>query len=43
MGRVIAVSPHTSQVLLITDPNSAVPVIIEETRAKGIVEGHGDQ
>ena len=41
MGRVISVSPHTSQVLLITDPISAVPVIIEESRVKGIVKGMG--
>jgi len=41
VGRIIAVSPHTSQVLLVTDPNSAVPAIIEETRVKGIVKGTG--
>jgi rod shape-determining protein MreC len=41
VGRVIAASPHTSQVLLITDPNSAIPAIIEETRVKGIVKGTG--
>ncbi|HWR67937.1 MAG TPA: rod shape-determining protein MreC [Desulfomonilia bacterium] len=41
VGRVIAVSPHTSQILLITDPNSAVPAVIEETQVKGIVKGTG--
>ncbi len=41
VGRVISVSPHTSQVLLITDPNSAVPALIEATRVKGIVKGRG--
>lgn len=41
VGRAIAVSGHTSQVLLITDPNSAVPAIIEESRVKGIVKGMG--
>ncbi len=41
LGRTLTVSPHTSQVLLITDPNSAVPAIIEETRVKGIVKGTG--
>lgn len=41
IGRVIAVSPHTSQVLLVTDPNSAVPAVIEETQVKGIVKGTG--
>ncbi|HPI93811.1 MAG TPA: rod shape-determining protein MreC [Deltaproteobacteria bacterium] len=41
VGRVMAVSPHTAQVLLITDPNSAVPAVIEETQVKGIVKGTG--
>ncbi|MCE5276128.1 MAG: rod shape-determining protein MreC [Deltaproteobacteria bacterium] len=41
VGRVITTSPHTSQVLLITDPNSAIPAIIEETRVKGVVKGAG--
>jgi rod shape-determining protein MreC len=38
---VITISPHTSQVLLITDPNSAIPAVIEDTRVKGIVKGTG--
>jgi len=41
VGRVIAASPHTSQVLLITDPNSAIPVVIADTGVKGIVKGTG--
>jgi rod shape-determining protein MreC len=41
VGRVIAASPHTSQVLLVTDPNSAIPVVIEESQVKGIVKGMG--
>jgi len=41
VGRVISVSPHTSQVLLITDTASAVPAVIEETQVKGIVKGTG--
>jgi rod shape-determining protein MreC len=41
VGRVITISPHTSQVLLITDPNSAIPAVIEDTRVKGIVKGTG--
>lgn len=41
VGRVIAVSPHTAEVLLITDPNSAIPAIIEDSRIKGIVKGMG--
>lgn len=41
VGRVIAVSPHTSQVLLVTDPTSAVPAVIEESQVKGIIKGTG--
>ncbi|HQH99993.1 MAG TPA: rod shape-determining protein MreC [Deltaproteobacteria bacterium] len=41
VGKVVAVSPHTSQILLITDPNSAIPAIIESTRVKGIIKGRG--
>ena len=41
VGRVIAVSPHTSQILLITDPNNSIPALIESTRVKGIVKGRG--
>lgn len=41
VGRVIMASPHTSQILLITDPNSAIPVVIAETGVKGIVKGTG--
>jgi rod shape-determining protein MreC len=41
VGKVVAVSPHTSQILLITDPNSAIPAVIESTRVKGIIKGRG--
>lgn len=41
VGKVVAVSPHTAQVLLITDPNSAIPAAIETTRVKGIIKGRG--
>ena len=41
LGRVVAVSAHTSQILMITDPNSAIPALIASTRVKGIVKGTG--
>lgn len=41
VGRITATTLHTSQVLLITDPTSAVPAMIEETGVKGIVKGTG--
>ena len=42
IGKVIAVSPHTAQVLLVTDPNSSIPALIESSRVKGIVKGRGE-
>jgi rod shape-determining protein MreC len=41
VGKVISASAHTSQILLITDPNSAIPAVIESTRVKGIIKGRG--
>lgn len=39
VGRVVKVTPFTSVVLLITDPNNAVTGLIQRTRDEGIVEG----
>ena len=39
VGRVIEVSKNTAKVLLITDPNSAVDVIVQRSRSQGIMEG----
>jgi rod shape-determining protein MreC len=39
VGRVIEISAHTAKVLLVTDPNSAVDVILQRSRAQGIMEG----
>jgi rod shape-determining protein MreC len=39
VGRVIDVSATTAKVLLVSDPNSAVDVIIQRSRAQGIMEG----
>lgn len=39
VGRVSAVGPYTSRVLLITDPASRVPARILETRDLGVIEG----
>jgi rod shape-determining protein MreC len=41
VGKVVSASPHTSQILLITDPNSAIPAVIESSRIKGIIKGRG--
>jgi len=39
VGRVIGVSPNTAKALLITDPNSALDVIVQRSRTQGIMEG----
>jgi rod shape-determining protein MreC len=39
IGRVVAVSPNYSKVLLIIDQNSAVDCLIQRTREKGILKG----
>lgn len=42
VGRVVSVSPHTSQVLLITDPTSQMGVKVSRSRALGVVRGNVD-
>jgi rod shape-determining protein MreC len=39
LGRVIEVTPRTAKVLLVTDPNSGLDVMVQRTRARGIVSG----
>ncbi|NWF55188.1 MAG: rod shape-determining protein MreC [Syntrophaceae bacterium] len=39
VGRVIEVSPGTAKVLLVTDANSAIDVIVQGSRVQGILEG----
>ena len=41
MGQVIEVLPHTSKVMLITDPQHAIPVTVERTGLRTIVLGTG--
>ena len=43
VGQVISTSAHSAKVLLLTDPNSGVDVVIQRTRARGIVSGSLDQ
>ncbi|HEX9660885.1 MAG TPA: rod shape-determining protein MreC, partial [Candidatus Binatia bacterium] len=42
LGRVIEFAPRTAKVLLIIDPNSGVDVVVQRTRARGIVSGSLD-
>jgi rod shape-determining protein MreC len=39
VGKLKDVFPHTSQVLLVTDPTSGVGVILQTTRIRGILKG----
>lgn len=40
-GQVTAVGPTTAKILLITDHSSGVDAVIQDSRARGIVEGAG--
>lgn len=39
VGTVIETTPHSSHVLLITDQNSTIDIIVQRTRVRGILEG----
>jgi rod shape-determining protein MreC len=41
VGKIIAVFPHSAQVLLITDSSSGVGCILEKTRVQGVLKGTG--
>jgi len=43
VGRVETVTPHSSLVLLISDPNSRVGVIISRSRDMGFIRGEGER
>jgi rod shape-determining protein MreC len=42
VGRIIEVGGHSSRVLLVTDLNSHIPVVIQNTRTKAILAGKND-
>jgi rod shape-determining protein MreC len=39
IGKIVALYPHTSQVLLLTDPSSGVGVALGQARVQGILKG----
>jgi len=41
VGRVVSVAPNYSQVLLVTDRNSAVDGLVQRSRGRGMVKGTG--
>jgi rod shape-determining protein MreC len=42
VGQVVAVTSRSAKVLLLTDPNSGVDVLVQRSRARGIVSGSLD-
>jgi rod shape-determining protein MreC len=42
VGQVVAVTARSAKVLLLTDPNSGIDVLVQRTRARGIVSGSLD-
>lgn len=43
VGRVNAVSKHTAQIILLNDVNARVPVVIENSRHRGVLAGDNSQ
>ncbi len=41
VGKIIAVFPHSAQVLLLTDPSSGVGCLLEKGRIQGVLKGAG--
>ena len=41
VGQILSVGRHTSDILLMTDPLSALDVVVQRTRARGIIRGSG--
>ncbi len=39
VGLISSASPHASRVLLLTDPNSGIDVLVQRTRVRGILSG----
>lgn len=42
VGQVLVAGRHASDVLLLTDPSSSLDVVVQRTRARGLVRGTGD-
>ena len=39
VGQVVSVTSRTAKVILVTDPNSGIDVLVQRTRSRGIVSG----
>ncbi len=42
VGQVVAVNSDSARVLLVSDPTSGVDVLLQDSRARGVLEGSGD-
>jgi rod shape-determining protein MreC len=42
VGKIVAIFPHSAQVLLITDPSSGVGATLAQSRVQGILKGAGN-
>ncbi len=42
VGQVLGTSPSYAKILLATDPNSAIDVMLQRTRTRGILKGQGN-
>ena len=43
VGQISAIAPLTAQVILLTDPNSGIPVLARNSRVRGILAGTGNK
>jgi rod shape-determining protein MreC len=43
VGQVSALSPLNAQIILLTDPNSGIPVLVRDSRVRGILAGTGSK
>ena len=41
VGRVIEVTPHTSRILLVSNPNSSIGATVSRSRSMGLIQGEG--
>lgn len=43
VGQVGTLTPYSAQVILLTDPNSGIPVLVRNSRVRGILAGMGSK
>ena len=43
VGQVGTLTPYSAQVILLTDPNSGIPVLVRNSRVRGILAGTGSK